>query len=126
MGIGYPVCNCEPIGCIDCDGFGSASGYLIFTDRGGARIERALFGSGGHPDFFDIFGSRATSIFDKTSDIDLVVFSTNLSYDDFLSLQVMLDKLTIIHTFDVLHYERITNKNLKNEINQTKKLIYKK
>lgn len=41
--------------------FGSASGYLIFTDRGGARIERALFGSGGHPDFFDIFGSRAIS-----------------------------------------------------------------
>ena len=36
----------------------SASGYLIFTDRGGDRIERALFGSGGHPDFFDIFGSR--------------------------------------------------------------------
>ncbi len=37
--------------------FGSVSGYLIFTDRGGDRIERALFGSGGHPDFFDIFGS---------------------------------------------------------------------
>lgn len=36
--------------------FGSASGFLIFTDRGGDRIERAVFGNG-HPDFFDIFGS---------------------------------------------------------------------
>jgi len=41
--------------------FGSAWGYIVFTDRGGDRIERALFGGGGHPDFFDIFGSRAFS-----------------------------------------------------------------
>ena len=38
--------------------FGPVSGYVIFTDRGGDRIERAIFGGGGHPDFFDIFGSR--------------------------------------------------------------------
>ncbi len=38
--------------------FGEISGYAIFTDRGGDRIERALFGGGGHPDLFDIFGSR--------------------------------------------------------------------
>lgn len=38
--------------------FGPASGYMIFTDRGGDRIERAIFGSGGHPELFDIFGSR--------------------------------------------------------------------
>ncbi|HJO29318.1 MAG TPA: hypothetical protein QGG30_02390, partial [Acidobacteriota bacterium] len=38
--------------------FGSISGYAIFTDRGGDRIERALFGGGGHPDLFDIYGSR--------------------------------------------------------------------
>ena len=37
--------------------FGETSGYLIFTDRGGDRIERALFGSGGHPDYIDIYGS---------------------------------------------------------------------
>ncbi len=38
--------------------FGNAWGYLVFTDRGGDRIERALFGGGGNRDFFDIFGSR--------------------------------------------------------------------
>jgi Xaa-Pro dipeptidase len=38
--------------------FGRTSGYLIFTDRGGDRIERAVFGRGGHPDYIDIYGSR--------------------------------------------------------------------
>ncbi len=42
--------------------FGAISGYAIFTDRGGDRIERALFGGGGHPDLFDIFGSREISM----------------------------------------------------------------
>jgi len=42
--------------------FGPTSGYLIFTDRGGDRIERAIFGSGGHPDCIDIFGSREISM----------------------------------------------------------------
>jgi Xaa-Pro aminopeptidase len=37
--------------------FGKVWGYIIFTDRGGDRIERAIFGSGGHPDLFDVFGS---------------------------------------------------------------------
>ena len=37
--------------------FGAVSGYIIFTDRGGDRIERAVLGSGGQPDLYDIFGS---------------------------------------------------------------------
>ena len=37
--------------------FGPVWGYIIFTDRGGERIERAIFGSGGHHDLFDEFGS---------------------------------------------------------------------
>jgi len=39
--------------------FGNAWGYIVFTDRGGDRIERALFGGGGSRELFDIFGSRA-------------------------------------------------------------------
>ena len=41
--------------------FGPISGYAIFTDRGGDRIERALFGGGGHPDLFDLFGAEYSS-----------------------------------------------------------------
>jgi len=40
------------------ENFGSTSGYLIFTDRGGDRIERAVFGSGGAVENIDIRGSR--------------------------------------------------------------------
>ena len=42
--------------------FGPVWGYVILSDRGGERIERALFGSGGHPDLFDHFGSREVSM----------------------------------------------------------------
>ena len=38
--------------------FGSAWGYIVFTDRGSDRIERALFGGGGNRELFDIIGSR--------------------------------------------------------------------
>jgi len=41
--------------------FGPVWGYVVFSDRGGDRIERAIFGSGGHPDLFDKFGSDAVS-----------------------------------------------------------------
>lgn len=41
--------------------FGPVWGYLIFTDRGGDRIERALFGGGGHRDFIDIYGSDSVA-----------------------------------------------------------------
>ena len=37
--------------------FGPVWGYIVFSDRGGDRIERAIFGSGAHPDLFDVFGS---------------------------------------------------------------------
>ncbi len=40
------------------ENFGSTSGYLIFTDRGRDRIERAVFGSGGAVENIDIRGSR--------------------------------------------------------------------
>ncbi|MFT5523872.1 MAG: Xaa-Pro dipeptidase [Pirellulaceae bacterium] len=39
--------------------FGPVWGYIIFTDLGGDRIERAIFGSGGHSDLYDHFGSDA-------------------------------------------------------------------
>ncbi len=41
--------------------FGPVWGYAIFSDPGTGRIERALFGSGGHPDLFDHFGSDEIS-----------------------------------------------------------------
>lgn len=42
--------------------FGPVWGYVVLSDRGGERIERAVFGSGGHPDLFDYSGSREISM----------------------------------------------------------------
>lgn len=36
--------------------FGAVSGYIIFTDRGGDRIERAVLGHGGPADLYDFVG----------------------------------------------------------------------
>ena len=41
--------------------FGPVWGYVIFSDPGEGRVERAIFGSGGHPDLFDHFGSDEIS-----------------------------------------------------------------
>ena len=41
--------------------FGPVWGYVIFSDPGAGRIERAIFGSGGHTDLFDHFGSDEIS-----------------------------------------------------------------
>ncbi|MGD9153349.1 MAG: nucleotidyltransferase domain-containing protein [Gammaproteobacteria bacterium] len=71
-----------------------------------------------------IFGSRATDSYTKTSDIDLMIEAPNLSFSDFLALKVKLHKLSIIYTIDVVHFERISSQELKNEIETTKKLIY--
>lgn len=42
--------------------FGPVWGFIVFTDRGGDRIERAIFGSGGDDDLFDIFGTDQISM----------------------------------------------------------------
>lgn len=42
--------------------FGGVWGYVIFTHGGGDHVERALFGSGGHPELFNHFGSRDISM----------------------------------------------------------------
>ncbi len=41
--------------------FGSSNGIMVFTDTGEDRVERAIFGGGGHPDLFDHFGSIEVS-----------------------------------------------------------------
>lgn len=56
-----------------------------------------------------IIGSRAKETYKKTSDIDLLVFAPTLSFDRLLTLKVMLNKLSIIYTIDVIHYERISD-----------------
>ena len=100
--------------------FGGASGYLIFTDRGGDRIERAVLGGGGHPELFDIFGSddlaRAVegynrgsvdeSVYDEIRDFvgdrdpatiavntsEWLAISDGISHSDYMKLESILER----------------------------------
>jgi len=70
-----------------------------------------------------LFGSRARGDHKPTSDVDLaIVFKENL--DQLYKVTDTLANANIIYTFDVVDYDKITNENLKNEIDQEGKTIY--
>ena len=79
--------------------FGSASGYIILTDRGGDRIERAVLGSGGSPDLYDLFGSPDDlNVFVAERDPQTIAVNTSawlamadgISHSEYLKLEEAL------------------------------------
>ena len=73
-----------------------------------------------------IFGSRATHKFKPSSDIDLAVIGKNLSRDIINRLASQLDDLPLPFMFDILHYDQISNKVLKSQIDLEGKLFFEK
>ena len=74
-----------------------------------------------------IFGSRAMGNFKKGSDIDLAISGDNIQYDTLLKISSTLnEELPIPYYVDVIHFESITNSNLKKHIEIYGKTIYKK
>ena len=73
-----------------------------------------------------IFGSRATGKFRVTSDIDLAVFGKNLNNTLINRLASGLDDLPLPFTFDVLNYDAIQNRNLKDKICLQGKLFFER
>ncbi|MBU0507151.1 MAG: nucleotidyltransferase domain-containing protein [bacterium] len=72
-----------------------------------------------------IYGSRARGNFKKTSDIDLAVVFSNAE-SKIANLKWDLEELDIIYKIDVLDYQKIQNKDLKEQIDLCKKQIYSK
>lgn len=75
-------------------------------------------------DKLSIFGSRANGNFKEGSDIDLAIFSNSISKDELNSLKISLDELNTPYIFDVLHYESIESKELKEHIDRVGVKIY--
>lgn len=71
-----------------------------------------------------IFGSRALGNFKKGSDIDLTICGAEITKDILNELYDYLNEVCPLP--DLLHYESITNDNLKKHIDEYGKLIYKK
>jgi predicted nucleotidyltransferase len=63
-----------------------------------------------------IFGSRARGDYKKTSDIDVAIFSDNITSTRLNLLRNDFDELDIIYTVDVVNFHKISKEELKNNI----------
>lgn len=71
-----------------------------------------------------LYGSRAREEFKKTSDIDLAI--KFLTHPNSLSkIKWDLESIDVLQKIDVLDYDNIENKDLKFEIDTSKKELYK-
>jgi len=70
-----------------------------------------------------LFGSRAKGNFKNGSDIDIAIVSEN-KFDIFYIYDELEEKLP--YFIDIILYNSITNKKLKNHIKTFGKIIYKK
>lgn len=70
-----------------------------------------------------IFGSRAMGNYKRYSDIDIAIFAPESQY---LCAHVKdeIDDLYVIYTFDIVHYQMITNEALKSHIQRVGKTIH--
>ncbi|MFH0734686.1 MAG: restriction endonuclease subunit S [bacterium] len=74
-----------------------------------------------------IYGSRALGTFQKGSDIDITLKGQNLTNDICSEIHFILEEETLLpYFFDVANYQTITNINLKENIDRTGKIFYRK
>jgi predicted nucleotidyltransferase len=72
-----------------------------------------------------IFGSRAMGNYKRGSDIDLVIYGTNITIDTVNTLRIMLnEELPLPYYFDVVHYESLKHDSLKAHIDTYGRTFY--
>ena len=90
--------------------------YLITALKQFTEIEKAI-----------IFGSRAKGNYKPASDLDIVVKGEKIADNTILKLLDLLEEeLPLPYFIDVLHYEKINNKELKEHIDRMGKVFYSK
>jgi predicted nucleotidyltransferase len=73
-----------------------------------------------------IFGSRALGIQKEGSDIDMAIKSSDLEKSELFEIRQKLEGLHLPWFFDVIHFESITNPELKEHIERVGKVIWTK
>jgi len=63
-----------------------------------------------------IFGSRAKGCAKPGSDIDLAVFAPRMTDPEFSRLWNEIDELPLVFKVDLLHWDRLANRSLKDKI----------
>ena len=71
-----------------------------------------------------ILGSRAMGNFKKGSDVDLAIMGKIKSETVDKISSILNEETTLPYLFDVIHYESITNKELKRHIDEHGALFY--
>lgn len=71
-----------------------------------------------------IFGSRAKDSWKDGSDIDLAIFGSKLTDEDFTKLWNEIDDLPLIFKVDCIHWDKLANLQLKEKILQEGKIFY--
>lgn len=71
-----------------------------------------------------LFGSRAKGEFKKGSDIDISVIADNLSLNELNQIKVDVNELNLPYKIDIVNYNKIENKELKEHIDRVGKRLY--
>ena len=73
-----------------------------------------------------IFGSRAKGSYKPGSDIDLAIMNSGIELQDLLFLQGKFESSSLPYKLDVVNYQALKNKELKEHIERVGKPFYKK
>jgi len=72
-----------------------------------------------------LYGSRATGDYERGSDVDLAIVGENVTYSDIAHIHHMLEEESpTLLGFDVLHYNKLKNEKLKQQIDIYGKVIF--
>ncbi|MCF8308940.1 MAG: nucleotidyltransferase domain-containing protein [Bacteroidales bacterium] len=72
------------------------------------------------------FGSRAKNSYSNGSDIDIALTGKSLHTNDILNLSVDLDELDLPYKIDLVIYERIEEKSLKEHIDRVGVVLFER
>lgn len=74
-----------------------------------------------------IFGSRAMGNYKKGSDVDMAIFGKQITKEVIFKLDDYLNEIfPLPYFFDILHYENISNDNLKKHIDDEGKVVFER
>ncbi|MDN5302176.1 MAG: uncharacterized protein PWQ60_1690 [Thermoanaerobacteraceae bacterium] len=73
-----------------------------------------------------LFGSRARGDFSRVSDVDVAVFSENISDRDFNLLVDEINQIDTALSFDIVHYNKLAKESLRNRILRDGVVLYER
>ncbi|MEI6815274.1 MAG: nucleotidyltransferase domain-containing protein [Bacteroidota bacterium] len=72
-----------------------------------------------------LYGSRATGTYERGSDVDLAIEGTAITFGDISKIQSLVAKENpSLLSYSIIHYERIENEKLKDQIDKYGKVVY--